>query len=45
MDKDRLNQIEINLRSNRIDLRTAALDELANLDSDIAIPILERLVG
>ena len=43
MDKDRLNQIEINLRSNRIDLRTSALDELANLDSDMAIPILERL--
>ena len=43
MDQDRLNQIEINLRSNRIDLRTSALDELANLAPDLAIPILERL--
>ncbi len=43
MDKDRALQIEINLRSNRIDVRTSALDELANLDPDIAIPILEQL--
>ncbi len=43
MDNDRLNQIQINLRSNRIDLRKAALDELASLDPDVALPILEQM--
>ena len=43
MDTARLNQIQINLRSNRIDLRTSTLNELANLNSDVAIPILEQL--
>jgi len=43
MSSDRLNQIEINLRSNRIDRRKNALDELAQLPADIALPILEEL--
>ena len=43
MNRDRLNQIEINLRSNRIDRRKIALDELAELPADKALPILEQL--
>ena len=43
MSSDRLNQIEINLRSNRIDRRKIALDELAQLPADTALPILEQL--
>ena len=43
MDRDRLSQIEANLRSKRIDVRKIALDELATVDSDIALPILQDL--
>ena len=43
MDQDRLQQIEANLRSKRIDQRKAALDELATVDSDVAVPILKKL--
>jgi HEAT repeat protein len=43
MDRDRLQQIETDLRSKRIDVRKAALDLLATFDSDLAIPILQRL--
>lgn len=43
MIPDSLDQIEQNLRSNRIDRRKIALDELAKLPADIALPILEQL--
>jgi HEAT repeat protein len=43
MNQDRLQQIETDLRSKRIDVRKAALDRLATFDSDLAIPILKRL--
>jgi HEAT repeat protein len=43
MNQDRLQQIETDLRSKRIDVRKAALDRLATFDSDLAIPILKKL--
>ena len=43
MSSDSLNQIEINLRSQRIDRRRTALDELAQLPADTALPILKQL--
>lgn len=43
MDRDRLQQIETDLRSKRIDVRKAALDLLATVDSDLALPILKAL--
>ena len=43
MNQDRLQQIEILLRSQRIDQRKAALDELATVDSNLAVPILKKL--
>lgn len=43
MDQDRLQQIETDLRSKRIDVRKAALDQLATVDSDSALPILKKL--
>ncbi len=43
MNHYRLKQIEINLRSPALDQRKEALDELAKCDSQLAIPILERL--
>jgi HEAT repeat protein len=45
MDRDRLQEIESDLRSKRIDVRKAALDRLANVDSDIALPILQKLAN
>ena len=43
MTQDRLQELANNLRSKRIDLRKAALDELATIDSDLALPILKEL--
>ena len=43
MAQDRLQQIETNLRSKRIDQRKAALDELTTIDSKLAFPILKQL--
>ncbi|VEP18472.1 HEAT repeat-containing PBS lyase [Hyella patelloides LEGE 07179] len=43
MNQDRLQQIETNLRSKRIDVRKATLDELATIDSELAVPILKLL--
>ena len=43
MSSDNLNQIEQNLRSRRIDRRKTALDELAKLPADTALPILKQL--
>lgn len=43
MTQDELQQIETKLRSKRIDLRKAALDELATVDSSLAVPILKKL--
>ena len=43
MDSDRLNQIKLKLRNNGIYQRKLALDELATMSSDLALPILQEL--
>ncbi len=43
MDSDRLEQIKLNLRNNGIYQRKLALDELATMPSDLALPILQEL--
>ena len=43
MDPQRLTQLETWLRSGAINQRKQAIDELANCEPDIAIPILQRL--
>jgi HEAT repeat protein len=43
MIPDRLNQLEQQLRSYALNERKAALDELAKVPSDLAVPILQRL--
>jgi HEAT repeat protein len=43
MNPDSIDQIEINLRSEALNQRKAALDQLASCPSDVAIPILQRL--
>ncbi len=43
MDSDRLEQIKLNLRNNGIYQRKLALDELATMSSDLALPILQEL--
>jgi HEAT repeat protein len=43
MNPDSIDQIEINLRSEALNQRKAALDQLASYPSDVAIPILQRL--
>ena len=45
MSQDRLQQLETNLRSKRIDLRKAALDELATIDSELVLPILKKVAA
>ncbi len=43
MDIDRLNQLEEQLRSPALNIRIAALNVLAQVDSAVAVPILGRL--
>ena len=43
MNGDRIDKIEINLRSSALNVRKSALDELAKCSPDIALPILEKL--
>lgn len=43
MDNDRLEQIKLNLRNNGIYQRKLALDELATMSSDLALPVLQEL--
>jgi HEAT repeat protein len=43
MNPDSIEQIEINLRSEALNQRKSALDQLASYSSDVAIPILQRL--
>jgi HEAT repeat protein len=45
MNRDDIDRIEIKLRAPRLDRRKAALDELAELPSEIAIPILQKLAN
>jgi HEAT repeat protein len=45
MTPDRLNQLEQQLRSQALNERKAALDELAKTDSNLAVPILQRLAA
>lgn len=44
MNSDRLEQIKLNLRNNAINKRKMALDELATMSPDVALPILKQLV-
>ncbi len=43
MNSDRLEQIKLNLRNNAINKRKMALDELATMSPDVALPILKQL--
>lgn len=43
MSQHPIEQIEISLRASELNLRKTALDELATLSPDVAIPILQRL--
>ena len=43
MNSDRLNEIEINLRAPALNVRKNALDELAEIPAEIAVPILQKL--
>lgn len=43
MDSDRLEQLKLNLRNNNIYQRQLALNELATIPSESALPILEEL--
>lgn len=43
MTQNPIEQIEINLRNPALNIRKAALDELAGLPPEVAIPILEKL--
>lgn len=43
MDSDRLEQIQQNLRSHAINVRQSALNELATVPSNLALPILKEL--
>ena len=43
MNENRITEIEINLRAPALNLRKAALDELAEFPADIAVPILQKL--
>ena len=43
MNSDRLSQLKLKLRNNGIYQRKLALDELATISSDVALPILEEL--
>ncbi|WP_019507770.1 HEAT repeat domain-containing protein [Pleurocapsa sp. PCC 7319] len=43
MNNDRLEQIKLNLRDNAINIRKAALDELAKMPSNKALPVLKQL--
>ncbi|WP_341524518.1 HEAT repeat domain-containing protein [Nostoc sp. UHCC 0302] len=45
MNQKRIEQIELNLRAKALNQRKAALDELANFPSEIAIPILQKLAN
>ncbi|NJK74656.1 MAG: HEAT repeat domain-containing protein [Richelia sp. CSU_2_1] len=45
MNIDRLPEIEKNLRAPALNLRKAALDELAEVPSEIAVPILQKLAN
>ena len=43
MNQHPIEQIEISLRASELNLRKTALDELATLSVDVAIPILKKL--
>ena len=43
MDRDRLEQIKISLRDKALNKRKAALDELATIPAETALPILQEL--
>jgi HEAT repeat protein len=43
MSFDPLQQLEANLRANALNIRKAALDELAGLPAEVAVPLLQRL--
>lgn len=43
MNSDRLSEIENNLRAPALNVRKNALDELAEIPADIAVPILQKL--
>ncbi|MBE9164515.1 MULTISPECIES: HEAT repeat domain-containing protein [Microcoleaceae] len=43
MNKNRIPEIETNLRAPALNIRKAALDELAECPADIAVPILQKL--
>ena len=45
LDSDRIVHLEAELRSSAINIRKDALDELAELPAEIALPILQRLVA
>jgi len=43
MNPNRIEQIELNLRASALNERKAALDELAEFPSEVAVPILQKL--
>ncbi|BAY24243.1 HEAT repeat-containing PBS lyase [Calothrix sp. NIES-2100] len=45
MNQNRLEQIEFNLRAKALNQRKAALDELALLPAEVAVPILQKLAA
>jgi HEAT repeat protein len=45
MDTDRLAQVEKLLRSPALNIRVAAVNELAQIDSGVAVPVLARLAS
>ena len=45
MDSNRLAQLELKLRSKALNERKEALDELAKIPSDVAVPALQRLAA
>jgi HEAT repeat protein len=45
MDADRLAQVEKLLRSPALNIRVAAVNELAQVDSEVAVPVLARLAA
>jgi HEAT repeat protein len=45
MDTDRLAQVEKLLRSPALNIRVAAVNELARIDAEVAVPVLARLAA
>ncbi|WP_193199039.1 HEAT repeat domain-containing protein [Nostoc sp. MG11] len=45
MNQNRIEQIELNLRAKALNQRKAALDELAEFPSEVAVPILQKLAN